>query len=366
MDSFLQSQIQGGVFESSREFSVNLVAAQQKLGKYSLPRQTAWILKLVQCATELTCPELRVFIGKDRFEVRFPAQALAPIESLKERCEKLAPGGAGEDHLFGGLLALSALPGEVTYQAEGALWRPGRAGPLEKDQSDRSDPRVVFRADNGGFWDRLIRRLRETVSLQEELTDNCYPAPVCLYLDSRLLTNGLDQVPLLSGLIAGEAGADLDYYGQIRTETGNRDLTFCQWGSSRPAHIGYVVQIRATTTRERSTLSVEWLRSGVVVSRETVNLPRGRGLRGRLLVPTRGLKFDASGFAVQQDAVARDRAYRSSLYLKTAIEALQGELARPRKWDKFVERCHPGRNLPASDQLIAQLEEFLAVTPDLF
>ena len=361
IDKFLQQQASIGVHESSREFSVNLVAAQKKLGKYSLPRRSAWILKFVQSATELGCPELHLKLHKDGIELRFAPGYLPPLNELREGLEKLRPRNQGEDHLFSGLLALHSLDGELYLESAGKRWFPAENRPTESVGDPSLPPKLVYKRSPRSFWEQLKNRLWSNAALLEELRLNCYPAPVQIFVDQRPLLFGEGDIPILSGLIQGEGEAALDYYGQIERETGKRNITFCNWGSSRPPQIGYAVQVRATDSREDSSLSMEWIRSGVVVQRSTVVLVRRRGLLGRILIPTRGLKFDASGFAVKKDDESKAREVKGATYLGTAVEAAKGDLARPRRWEKFLASAYPDASPAKIESLIHQLDRFVDI-----
>lgn len=50
LERFLQEQVAQGVVDSSGSFSLSRAKALEKLAAFQLPRQTMWILKLVQAA----------------------------------------------------------------------------------------------------------------------------------------------------------------------------------------------------------------------------------------------------------------------------------------------------------------------------
>jgi hypothetical protein len=359
LEQFLQGQAEAGEYESSREFSVNLVAAQQKLGRYALPRQTAWLLKFIQSATEYGCPDLGLRLGKERVEVRFPRNALGPLLDLQSRLQALCPANLGEDHLFGGLLALHALGGQVFVEDREQRWYPAQSRDLETLDAPAEYPTVIYIPRHGGFWEQLKARIWYTANLLQELRENCYPCPVELTVDARPLNLGAQDVPLLSGLIKGDPGADLDYYGQLQRETGKKSVTYCLWGSSRPSHIGFAVQLRISPENKESSLSLEWIRSGVVVKRSTANLPGSKRLVARILIPTRGLKFDASGFAIKDDEESRARQAVGATYLEHAVEAVKGELSRQNRWEKFIHQNDSQVTIPKPSILIEQLDGFI-------
>lgn len=357
VDKYLESQAEAGVFESNREFSVNIIAAQQKLGRYSLPRESAWILKFVQAATELGCPQLHLWFTKDEIVVEFPEPFLTDILSLRNRLETLSPQNLAEDHLFGGLLALHALGGSCFVDIGAKRWYPAESPDFEEiDPKPRT--RVVYQPDFSSLWQKLFNRPWLTSNLLQELRDNCYSCPVELVVDSRALDAGADDLPLISGLVKGKPGGELDYYGQIKRDTGNKKRTFCQWGSRRPNPIGYAIQARITEGKAKSALSLEWIRSGVVVKRQDVTLS-GRRLLCRILIPTRGLQFDASGFAIQDNEEARERQALGAAYLEHAVEAIRGELHRHNRFARFLERNYPEVRVPSVDDLTEQLDLFV-------
>lgn len=358
MSQFLETQAADGVYESSREFSVNLIAAQQKLGRYSLPRRTAWILKFVQAATEAGCERLDLKITKDRVEVEFPDGSFSPVKGLRERLETLRPQNLAEDHLFGGLLASHALGGELYMESAGLRWYPAETRDFENLPEVVNTPRLIFLPKRLSFWEKIRARLWFTAALMEELQQNCFPCPVNLHLDSRELTFGYQDVPLASGLIQGQEGAELDFYGQLQRETGKKDVTFSLWGSNRPPHIGYAVQIRVSGKKEPSTLSMEWIRSGVVVKREVLETASSKRLIARILISTRGLQFDASGFAIKDCEESRERQAIGATYLGQAVQAIKGELSREKRWERFLDKNYQEVQVPTAEELANQLDTF--------
>lgn len=367
LETFLQTQADAGTtFESSREFSVNLIAAHQKLGKYSLPRSTAWILKFVQAGTEADTDKLGLTLGRDRVEIAFPPDAFGEVPMLRDRLETLSPKDSAEDHLFGGLLALHSLPGDVYVESGDARWYPAETREFEDLSVHTEQTRVVYLPERRSFWEQLKARIWFTSGLLEELRKNCYGCPLDLRVDERDFSLGREDLPLLSGLIKGPAGADLDYYGQLERETGNKKRTFCSWGSSRPDHIGYAIQIRLADNRSGGSLSMEWMRSGVIVKRESVDIPGGLPLVARILIPTRGLQFDASGFAIKDNEESRKRRSVGATYLEHAVEAVKGDLGRPGRWDRFLRRNYPEHRSVNVDRLISQLEDCVDSCKDSF
>lgn len=350
-----QSQV-GRTVEQSLEFSVNLVAAQAKLGRYALPRESAWILKFVQAATAAGCPELLIFLTRERVELKFPVATFSPLSTLQANLDHLNPANLAEDHLFGGLLALKALPGQAYVEQSHQRWKP--AEPLEPVPTDYGGQqlRVVYFPKSKSFWYTLRHRLRFTLELQRELQEFCYACPVRLMVDGQLLQFGVSDLPLVSGLIKGESGSHLDLYGQLTTDTGQRTRTYCSWGSNRPSHTAFAVQIRLLDKHRGNTLSVEWIRSGVVVQKEQLEISGKLSLQARILIPTRGLSFDVTGFSIQESSEATERQRKASLYLLEAVEALKGDLRRSSRWHRFLNTHHPDRAPIDTQALIEQLE----------
>ena len=358
LDQYLQSQAEGGTFESEREFSVNLIAAQQKMGRYALPRRTAWLLKFVQAATEAQCGELKMALHRDRVKIDFPENSLAPVVELRNGLDTLRPRNLTEDHLFGGLLALHSLGGELYLESGKRRWYPAEDRGLEEIDEPSTCPKVVYIPKKRGFWEQIRARLWFTTALMEELQQNCYPSPVELHLDSMPLKFGRGDVPLASGLIKGQAGSELDLHGQLQRETGKKNITFSLWGSSRPPAIGYAVQIRVNGENQPSSLSMEWIRSGVVVKRETIEIRGSKRLIARILISTRGLDFDATGFAIRECDESRERQALGATYLEHAVEAIKGELNREGRWERFLDKNYPESKVPTAWALADQLDSF--------
>lgn len=359
-DSFLSRQSEEGTAcELDREFSINLIAAQQKLGRYSLPRPSAWVLKFVQAATESSCRDLSFTLGRNEIALEYSGNAFGPLSTLRDSLDSLRPQSLAEDHLFGGLLAALASGGEVFVENEGSRWYPTTQAEMQPSAHAGPSFRVVFRPPSQSFWDKLRRRLWFNTGLMEELYTNCFASPVNLSVDSRPLDIGEAEIPLLSGLISGEEGSHLDLYGQLLADTGRKTRTYCPWGSYKPHFVAYAVQIRLTPAEKISKLSIDWVRSGAVVQREELEIEAGYPMLVRILVPTRGLEFDASGFAIRECEEAVERRGKAVSYLVHGVEALKGEVRKFKRWQRFLEQNHPHAGVPKIDGMCEQLNNFL-------
>lgn len=354
-----QSQI-GSTLEQNVEFSVNLVSAHTKLGRYAFPRPTAWILKFVQAATEANCSELHLRLARDRVEVEYPSGLFQDLEGLRQNLVSLKPANLAEDHLFGGLLALKTFPGDLYLEQAARRWFPLNDLGITNGESTSDKLTVVYLPRRLSFWQMLQNRLRLVTDLHRELTSYCYCSPVRLFVDSRPLDHGERDLPLLSGLIKGKPGEHLDLYGQIERDTGRKDRTFSVWGGRRPPHVAYAVQIRLAERPSKSSMCVDWIRSGVSVRRDLRSLTGPLPLLVRILVPTRGLQFDAGGFAVKECQEATDREREATTYLEYAVEAVKGDLMRGDKWARFIERFPPYYRNIDPNKLYLQLDECLA------
>lgn len=353
---FLEDLADEGRYESSREFSVNIIAAQQKMGRYSLPRKSAWILKFVQAGAESGSETVQISLCRDEVGLQFAPHSFQPLLDLRERFQVLRPRGLGEDHLFGGILALHSLGGKVRVYEGGMMWEPlSSEQVMETDSADAL--RIVYFPEVRGFWSRIRHRLWFQQALMEELESSCYPAPTRVVADGRKLGSDGKEMPLLTGLISGEEGAHLDYWGQIAEE----NSIFCGWGSSRPRFIGFAVQVRLKPKGQESTLSMEWVRSGVVVKRDQYQLFGKHRLMVRVLIPTRGLEFDASGFAVRESDQADERRRLGSKFLKEGLLALKGELSKTGRWRRFVKEWGWEGRLPDPDQIMESIDPFVEV-----
>lgn len=363
LDSFLIQQSQAGTAcELDREFSINLIAAQQKLGRYSLPRPSAWVLKFVQAATESGCRDLDFTLGRDEITLEYAGNPFGPLSTLRDSLDSLRPQSLAEDHLFGGLLAALASGGEVFVEHEGNRWYPTGQSEFEPLAAACAAFRVVFRPPSQSFWDKLRRRLWFNSGLMEELQTNCFASPVNLRVDSVPITIGDTEIPLLSGLIRGEEGSHLDLYGQVLADTGRKNRTYCRWGSYKPLFVAYALQIRLTSvTRvgKPSKLSIEWVRSGAVVQREELEFESGYQILARILVPTRGLEFDASGFSVRESQEAVERRGKAIPYLVHGLEALSGDLDKLERWQRFLKQNYPHAKAPDLASIRSQVYSFV-------
>lgn len=119
---FLDSQRGQGQFDSTAEFSISLEAAQRKLGQFSLPRPTAWVLKFVQCAYALQCERLDIRLSEKSVAIVFPPGTLDRPDQLLSRLEGMKPESEGESHLFAGLAVLKSLPGRLEI-SDDRFWK---------------------------------------------------------------------------------------------------------------------------------------------------------------------------------------------------------------------------------------------------
>lgn len=340
---FLESQHQQGSFQSSDEFTVNVLAAQKKFGSYALPRPSAWILKFVQAATEANCQRLDVWFSEGEVSLALQGGDLPGLTRMQDSLQTLSPDSAAEDHLLGGILALHSMEGASYVEWEGRRWYP--LEDLEPERVEEGESLLfVYELPEWGFWARLRSRLSRTVTALEELHRWCYACPVPIFIDGQALEMAYNEVPLICGFLpanSNEPGLELG--GAFERDRSHRKSIFCPWASSRPGRTACAVRVDHRRKVKEENICLDWIRSGVVVKREATEVG-DRSVLSRVVLSTDGLRFDLTGFEFEETPASRRRRIRGVYHLNQALLSLRGDLDRDSRWQRFLNKHHSDRS----------------------
>lgn len=336
---FLDSQRSQGHFDSTAEFSISLEAAQRKLGQFSLPRPTAWVLKFVQCANALQCERLDIRLSEKSVAIVFPPGTLDRPDQLLSRLEGMKPESEGESLLFAGLAVLKSLPGRLEI----------------------SDDRFEHHQEKLSFWDRLRSRLSKTLGILDELQLYAYASPVPLYVDAVSLYDSFDSVALLNGVLTDQAKVRLLVGGSVLTEGDDRKSVFCSWGANRASKYSACVRIEHRPKVIQPNICLDWIRAGVVVKREGQKVRGCGGLLSRTLVSADDLKFDLSGFDFGETEESKARRRRGAFFTWYALRALEKSMTESRWSSYWKEQGEPPFSVLSAAELEAEIHALYEV-----
>ena len=339
---FLQTKRSQVKEQEEGEITLNLEAAQSKLGRFRLPRESSWILKFVQCANALEAKRLEIRSCRRWVEVCLPNPGLPPLEKLKLGLETLTSCSLPEEHLRAALLALRYKPGTLTVQYGGMRWEGEE---LTEVESEEQSPKFVCRYEHpglGAFWSWLRARLGVASDLYGELFRYAYLTPATVLLDNNIVHRDPPPIILLNGILNDRSGLTLRVEGDILWGKNWDYEVFSHWARNSSRTFSYVVRVDFVGPGRREDVSLEWVRDGVVVERETHDVYSRGGVQVRVLLPADHLPTDLSGLSLQQNEDLLWRRRRGSFYARHALQELRQRLEEPDCWQRFVHHVQPG------------------------
>ena len=356
---FLEEKREVGEFESTSSFSVNLEAAQSKLGRFTLPRPTAWILKFVQCANELGCENIRITMGKEEIEVVLGRPGDFELRDISDGLTGLTPKNPTEEHLFTGLIALRNMPGAVLLQDSKRSWNLKADSEVQKSEySGDYGLKMSYHPEPLGFFEKLRRRLTQTIGILDELQTWCYASAVPVLVDGAPLQPAQPFIPLLNGLLTDDPRTRVRVGSSVQSGEYDRKKIFSSWASSKSSKFSYAVRIEHRPSVPEPSICLDWIRSGVIIKREAKNVRACKTALIRTLVPTNGLRFDLTGFDFEETDTSRHRRRRGAFYTWHGLQALQTRMALRRRWENFLMEQYPEHNFTPRSQ--AELLEEIA------
>lgn len=332
LEKFLLEQVGEGQHDSAGKFTLARGKALEKLANFQLPRETAWVSKLVQAAVAGGSSGIAVRqTPTDTFFVFEPPAGwtLTSVEEAfydPEVCPERAL-----DHFKRGLWPVSirdmrpfrlVLPGST----EALFWtgeefQRRKAEPpkyLELTVSHRS------RLQGGGFsyYFLGIESARGNAAIMRELCENCFTCPIPLKVDGRRLDalqgcprHGFSpssypiRVALAEADLPDFRPPRLTYGGYTPINAGESQLnTIFQPKVKVPERIGVGLLLCASIEKvalgdasrpiplpRSSTLN--WVRDGVIVGREALAVSQLSCAAG-LFISADGLETDLTGFGL--------------------------------------------------------------------
>ena len=331
LEKFLQDQVGEGQHDSAGKFTLARGKALEKLAAFQLPRETAWVSKLVQAAVAGGSSGMAVRQTSTDIFFVFEPPAGWTLNSIEEAFydPEVCPDRA-LDHFKRGLWPVSirdmrpfrlVLPGStqaLIWNGE-EFWRH-QAKPvkyLELTVSHRN------RLQGGGLPVlRGIEAARGNAATLRELCENCFTCPVPLKVDGRRLDalqgcpmHGFSpsSYPIRVGLAQAELPdfqpPRLTYGGYAPVNAGESQLnTIFQPKVVVPERISLGLLLCASIEKvalgdasrpvplpRSSTLN--WVRDGVIVGREALSVSQLSCAAG-LFLNADGLEADLTGFGL--------------------------------------------------------------------
>jgi hypothetical protein len=336
-----------GQAEGQGEFTVAHHQAARKLARFSLPRSTAWVTKLVQVAVRWQARSVEVFtgVGESRFQLN-----LDTIPSEEAIISAIVAGGMDRGQPLHGLaLALRAVVEQaglsflLVVDDGQTKPRPIYAGRHFNRMSEKARLSRRFHPCSGlhltihhgptgpELAEDLIGSLNGSLRILAELTEYCFASPVPLLRgrtfggeliaveglleSSRLGLPRPNRLLLLKGLrelTLSPASLPLpaDFEDKRPTLLAHPNRVRRSYDGARTAQsvlvVGAVVRgWREGKTRRRSHLL--WLNDGVVVQEESLNSLPTELLQMTVLANASGLATDLTGFALLDNEEYRAR-----------------------------------------------------------
>lgn len=197
LDSYLAQEAREGAWESEGVFTISGEAALGKLAAFQLPRRSAWILKIVQCAVALQATSLAVKQTRKATYFNFASELPFDVESLTPALATLGAKERYLTHLGVGLRAVGfgeRRPFELSIRQSATLesfrW-DGRDFHRERSRiSEDGGCKIALRVDSPPVEERRGLRGRlpwPTCEESEELIQRAEACPIPLTLDGRRL-----------------------------------------------------------------------------------------------------------------------------------------------------------------------------------
>lgn len=212
IDSYLNKLSEEGGEKESLDFTLDEARALQKLSQSQLPDQSLWIVKMVQAAVSGEASEVDIRLGRNKLEVRFDS---AKLPTAPQLFDMVRSGALPKDPFF-----LHLLTGiRTSFAGEGVSFLLQTVGPAGKDVIALSEGKSYHfqepeETSPGLTLTYVIRRpyrmlkfrkaldrpvsqlLKGTAAEHLELMARCWPSPIPVRIDGRLLDTRYDS-PLM-------------------------------------------------------------------------------------------------------------------------------------------------------------------------
>jgi len=359
LESFLQGQIEEGTLNSSGFFSLDASHAIAKLGNFQLPRETAWVLKVIQGVVNSGATHLNVYQTPTDTVLEFDPQKPWSLGEIEQALANPAPEvDPGLDHLKRGLWAVSIRGGRPFHYIPGAsngslVWTGDKLRHLNVAPKPVCRLVVSHRSVEAGKGLPLLRDLqaqRTNSALLLEIAEHAYTCPIAFSLDGRRIDalphcqeHGFTSTSYPLGLIAAQVGG-LPTLPVPPATFG----TFAK----RPAADPYLIKLFQPDSRkfqqqaalclvsfhvkmdenggpyeiEREYDHVYWVQDGVIVSKRALVERAPRSVSCAIFASAEGIPLDLSGFALANEHLAQRHLYSICQTLKPAIQELNFNL----------------------------------------
>lgn len=370
LGAFLSDQVAQGQVDSRGEFTVSHTQAARKLARFALPRNTAWVSKLVQAANRWKCSILEIRQSRSESMFHFSLARASDIPTEDAIVSRLLSGKVGgPDALDAFCTALRALVEQarlsfILVADDGDLTpRPIYAGEYYASLSEKARLHKRFNPkpglsltvyhrpparDEDSFTESLSR-LRSYLPIIEELDCFNYVSHVPILLDGRRVDSlvsgrGLGLTPTcrplaflgVQGLSCSPARLALpeDFEEKIVSLLSHPRRVARDYGGSKDFQAVFVLSavveqgwIDLLGPRRRARLL--WVQDGVVAQEEPLEL-KTTAVGLSVFANAEGLDTDLTGLGLLQTGPYRSR--RAEL-LGAVAAALGND--RVRKTDFF-------------------------------
>ena len=331
--SYLEQQAGTGVKDSEGDFTVSHSNARKKLAKFALPRETAWVSKLVQAAVGWGMTRLQVGQSQNETQLFFETPEPGKLPTEKDVVNALLSGKITAEtpieHFCLGLRALveqAKLSFLLVLNSGHTKPQPIYSGWFfgQMSESERLDPRFDHEAgitltvrhsppiDLNSHLSEVFGLRKHGLPLIEELREYAYPSPIPIVQSGLHLEGLLDSpvlpitkfVPLVfSGLEKLEHSPERL---PLPPDFEERQLSYLThprrarrpYGGKRDFACAYVLSAPSPDrpmlgAYKRSTF--KWVRDGVVVQESSLDI-RTELLSLHILANARDLRSDLTGF----------------------------------------------------------------------
>ena len=202
MEDFLQDLGGQGRFFETSEFTIDSFKARAKLSRFQLPDSGLWVVKLIQAAVASGASGVDIRFSRNKVTIRFGNNHnLRADELLQGVLSGELPSDRVLLHLFTGLRATAS---SVT---ETVTWSCGGAKVILDGKGSSSteipvDEELVIEATRPNRSRSLKKMLtssvshlaRQTVEEHEAIEVRCWPCPIPIVLDGKLLDRGYHHI----------------------------------------------------------------------------------------------------------------------------------------------------------------------------
>ncbi|MFA5506979.1 MAG: hypothetical protein WC314_23790 [Vulcanimicrobiota bacterium] len=359
--SYLQGQAGEGVKDSEGDFTISEENARKKLARFALPRETAWISKLLQAAVGWGMSSVSIHQSQAETQIFFEPPEPVRIPTEREVVNTLLSSKVVAEtpleHFCLGLRALveqAKLSFLLILHDGDSTFQPIYAGWFFAEMTEQARMNKRFARAPG-----LTLTVRHTplltaprigelapkhgLSISQELRDYAFFCPVPVVLGGLHLEGALDSpmvapssvVPLvfsgLNGLNHSPGGMPLppDYEEKQFSFLTHPRRARRSYGGARDFSCAYLLTATSpfnglVSAYRRS--SFKWVRDGILIQESFLNV-RTEVLSLHILADARGLKTDLTGFQMLQD----------DLFHQRRTEVLGSLAQRLREWEKKVD-----------------------------